>query len=138
MLSFSPSASVSAISQVRELRRRLGVGDQRRPAELLARIGDAGDVVEVRVGDEDVGDLDPVALGSLEQRPEVVVAVDQDPVAALLVGDQVGVRQPLRVLGSLDVRRQHTRSSIPTTRQFRHNSSWSSLNDAWSGPVRLR
>src|SRR5262245_5830457 len=24
------------------------------------------------------------------------------------------------------------------TRQFRHNSSWSSLDDAWSGHVRLR
>ena len=54
------------------------------------------------MGDEDVGDLDPVALGPLEQRAEVVVAVDQHARAAGLVGDQVGVRQPLRVLGPLD------------------------------------
>ena len=71
------------------------VGDQRRVAELGPRLGEAGDVVAVRVGDEDVGDLDPVALGALEQRPEVVVAVDQDAGPTLGVGDQVGVGQPL-------------------------------------------
>ena len=78
------------------------MGDQRRVAELGPRLGEAGDVVAVGVGDEDVGDLDPVALGPLQQRPEIVVAVDQDAGLALGVGDQVGVRQPHRVLGPLD------------------------------------
>ena len=54
-------------------------------------------------------------------------------------GDQclrlTGIEPPERSCRS---RRQHIRSSIPTIRQFRHNRSWSSLNDAWSGPVRLR
>ena len=45
------------------------MGDQRRVAELRPRLGEAGDVVAVGVGDEDVGDLDPVALGPLQQRP---------------------------------------------------------------------
>ena len=59
-------------------------------------------MVAVGMGDEDVGDLDPVALDPLQQRPEVVVAVDQHAGAGLRVGDQVGVGQPLRVLGPLD------------------------------------
>ncbi len=92
-----------------ELGRAVGVGDQRRVAELGSRLGEAGDVVAVRVGDEDVGDLDPVALGPLQQRPQVVVAVDQDAGAAAGVGDQVGVRQPHRVLGPLD---DHCSSSL--------------------------
>src|ERR1700674_1222819 len=33
---------------------------------------------------------------------------------------------------------KHTRLSIPKTRRFRHSSSWSSLDDAWSGLARLR
>ena len=108
MESFSPSASVSATSSL-QLRRRLGVGDQRRVADLLPCLGQAGDVVAMGMGDEDVGDLDPVALGPLQQRPEVVVAVDQHPLAAGVVGDQVGVRQPARVLGPLD---DHGTSSV--------------------------
>src|SRR5204863_9572422 len=35
-------------------------------------------------------------------------------------------------------RQQHTRSSIPMTRRFLHSGPWSSLDDAWSGLVRLR
>ena len=64
-----------------DLGRRVGVGDQRRAAEPLAGLRQPGDVVDMGVGDEDVGDLDPVALGPLEQRVEHVVAVDQDALA---------------------------------------------------------
>ena len=39
-------------------------------AEPLLRRREPGDVVGMGVGDEDVGDLDPVALGPLEQRVE--------------------------------------------------------------------
>src|SRR5215203_3090788 len=89
------------------------VGDQWRVAELRPRLGETGDVVAVRVGDENVGDLDPVALGALEQRRQFVVAVDEDAGAAAGVGDQVGVRQPHRVLGPLD---DHSSSSYPRIR----------------------
>jgi hypothetical protein len=34
--------------------------------------------------------------------PEVVIAVDQHALAAGFVGDQIGIRQPIRVLGPLD------------------------------------
>ncbi len=44
----------------------------------------------------------PSLLGALEQRPEVVVAVDQHTLATGTIGDEVGVGQPLRVLGPLD------------------------------------
>jgi hypothetical protein len=85
-----------------DLGRRLGVGHERRVAEPLARLGQSRDVVAVRVGDEDVGDLDLVGRRPLEQRLEHVVAVDQDPLAARRVGDEVGVGEPLVVLGALD------------------------------------
>ena len=101
VLSVSPSAIVSR-DLVLDFGQGLGVGHHRHAAELLLRRGQAGDVVAVGVGDQDVGDLDPVLLGPLEQRPEVVVAVDQHPLATGFVGDEVGVGQPLRVLGPLD------------------------------------
>ena len=67
-----------------ELGRAGLMGNQRRVAELRPRLGEAGDVIAVRVGDEDMGDLDPVPLGPLQRSgPEVVVAVDQDAGAAV-------------------------------------------------------
>ncbi len=103
-------------------------------------------MVAVRVGDEDVGDLDPVALGPLQQRPQLVVAVDQHAGAALGVGDQVGVRQPLRVLGPLDdhcsssVRGSRPRgevTALPSSR-VRATSSGSSQVGVWPTPGRTR
>ncbi len=97
-----PAAGDRLADLLLQLGRRLDVGDERRVADPLSCLGQAGDMVAVGMGDEDVGDLDAVALGPLQQRPEVVVAVDQHALAARLVGDQVGVRQPRRVLGALD------------------------------------
>ena len=54
------------------------------------------------MGEEDVRDLDPAFLGLLQQGPKVVVAVDQHPRAAHLVGDEVGIGEPLGILGARD------------------------------------
>ncbi len=52
--------------------------------------------------DEDVRDRDPVALDPLEQRLLDAVRVDEHAAPALALGDEVGVRRPLRVLCALD------------------------------------
>ncbi len=73
-----------------------------RNAEAAGELLDALDVVRVRVGAKDVGDHNPVALDAVEERLGDAVRVDQDTLAALALGDEVGVREPVRVLGALE------------------------------------
>ena len=62
----------------------------------------ADDVVVMRVGRQQVGDLQPLALDGLVQRSERRAAVDEDGRAAGLVGHEVGVREPLGMHAALD------------------------------------
>ena len=60
------------------------------------------DVVGVRVGAQDVARLDAPARRRLLQRPDVGPGVDEQRRAALLVCDEVGVRQPVGVHAPFD------------------------------------
>ena len=79
----TPSANVSStsssISSAVEL-----VGEDR-CAEALGQRPGADHVVVVVVGEQQVGDLDPLALGALGERVGDRVRVDQHPLAARLV-----------------------------------------------------
>ena len=98
--------ALSALGEpVVELGRAVGVGDQRRVAELRPRLGEAGDVVAVRVGDEDPGMLR--YLDSLGLRPGVEVRLTDrapfDGPLTIQVGSttqQVGAALASRVLVS--------------------------------------
>ena len=63
---------------------------------------DRDDVVRMAVGAEHMGDRDAVALGALLQSLRQPVAVDEDPVPARALGDEVGVGKPFGVLDALD------------------------------------
>ena len=77
------------------------MGDQRHPEALrVALVVDRVVPVVVRV--EDVRDGDVVPLDPLQQGIDDAVAVDEDAVPTGPVGDEVGVREPGRVLGALD------------------------------------
>ena len=67
----------------------------------------AGDVIRVGVRRQQVRDLEPLALDGLVQRLERCAAVDEDGRSAGPVGEQVRIREPLRVHASFD---QHDRT----------------------------
>jgi NADPH-dependent 2,4-dienoyl-CoA reductase/sulfur reductase-like enzyme len=56
----------------------------------------------VVVGEEHGGDREVVRARRLDERLDVVVAVDEDARPARLVADEVGVGEPLGVLGALE------------------------------------
>ena len=60
------------------------------------------DVVVVVVRQQQVRDLEPLALGLLHQRPRRAAGVDRHGLAAGLVSDEVGVREPVRVKRAFD------------------------------------
>ena len=53
-----------------------------------------GDVVVVVVGEQDVGDVEPVLVGLGDQRRDGAAGVDDERVAVRAGRDEVGVRQP--------------------------------------------
>ena len=53
-----------------------------------------GDVVVVVVGEQDVGDVEPVLVGLRDQRGDGTAGVDDERVAVRAGRDEVGVRQP--------------------------------------------
>jgi hypothetical protein len=61
-----------------------------------------GHVVVVVVGEQQRPDGDAQTVSGLQQRSAGTAGVDHERRPALLVGHQVGVRQPLVVHGSLD------------------------------------
>ena len=81
--------------------RRLAASDGRH-AEPLREARDVDDMVAVLVCDEDVGDRQPARRNLLQQRPLDAVRVDQNAMAAVVLGDQIRVRRPGRMLDSLD------------------------------------
>ena len=62
----------------------------------------AGDVVVMRVRRQQVRDRQPFALDDLVQRRERRAAVDEDGRSARLVGEQIGVREPVGMHASFD------------------------------------
>src|SRR5262249_19581633 len=60
------------------------------------------DVIAVVVGEQDVGDVQAVLVGLLEQRSERAARVDQEGVAVRPGGDEIGVGQPAITHGTLD------------------------------------
>ena len=54
------------------------------------------------MGAKNVGDHDSIALDAVEERLRDTVPVDQNAVAALALGDEVGVREPVRMLGAFE------------------------------------
>ena len=52
---------------------------------------DAGDVVEVRVGQQDIAHLEPVRLHGVQQLVDLVTRIDHDRVAGLGAADDVAV-----------------------------------------------
>jgi hypothetical protein len=75
---------------------------QHRHAEAGAEIRGVDDVVVVVVRQEDVRDRDSVARDALEQGIDDTVAVDQNAVTSGPLRDEIGVREPGRMLGALD------------------------------------
>ena len=80
------------------------VGEDRH-AEAVGELAGADDVVVVVVGEQQVGDLDALALGALGERVGDRVRVDEHALAAGLVDDEVGVREPVRLFDSLQDQR---------------------------------
>ena len=76
------------------------------------------------------GRAQPLRQGtSLQSDP-----LDRQPVRSEPGDQRFRLARNLALAHNLSLRHpQRTRSSIPKTRRFRHNSSWSSLDDAWSG-----
>ncbi len=103
-----------------EPRGRCWVREERRP-EALGQLADAVDVIRVRVRDEDVSDVDPVPLSAFGERLDDTVRVDEEPLPARPLGDEVRVREPVRVLGSLD---DHAASANLITLRI---PSWASM-----------
>ena len=79
-----------------------GVDQHLRVREAVEHRGELGDVVVVVVGEQHVGDGDALRLGLVEQRAHGAARVDEEAVAAGAGGDEVGVRQPVRVHRALD------------------------------------
>src|SRR5689334_14035153 len=75
---------------------------QQRHAQPGGRLLYSDHVVGVAVRDQHVGDRDVIGRGPGRQWLGDAVAVDVDAVAVVVVGDQVGVRRPGRVLDPLD------------------------------------
>ena len=65
-----------------------------------------GDVVGVVVRDEQVRRLEPMPLDRLDERLERGAAVDEHRGPSLLLGEDVGVREPRRMQASLDDHRR--------------------------------
>jgi hypothetical protein len=80
---------------------RLGVREQR-DAVTRGKLFDCDGVIGVTVRAQDVCDRDPVALDASLEAVRQPIAVDEEAVAAGAFGDEIGVRQPLRVLDTLD------------------------------------
>ena len=76
-----------------------------RPA--LAQRAHLADVVEVVVGEQHVRGRQPQALGRLDQRLTGPPASTKNAGATLAVGDEIGVRQELRMGRALDDHRRH-------------------------------
>jgi hypothetical protein len=89
-----------AVHAVDQARGQL-VGQDRR-AELLRESIQPGEVVMVMVGEQDRRDLQVLRSGRLDQRLDAVVAVDEHARGALLVAHEVGVGEPVGVLGALE------------------------------------
>ena len=53
--------------------------------------GHAGDVIDVRVGQQDVANRQPAALGKRQQRRHLVARIDEDRLARLLAADDEAV-----------------------------------------------
>ena len=82
-------------------------------AVALDQLVVAGDVVVVGVSCEQVRDGQALPLDELVQRPEWRPTVDEDRGPARLVGEQVRVREPLRVHAPLDQHRESLRLRAP-------------------------
>ena len=76
-------------------------------AVALDQLVVAGDVIRMGVRRQQMRDLEALALDDLVQWLERCAAVDEDGLSARLVGEQVRIREPLRVHASLD---QHART----------------------------
>ena len=79
--------------------------------EALPTPGHSDDMVAFVVNGEAVFTGDTLfkdSVGGVEQRLDVRARVDEDGRAALLVGDEVGVREPVRVHRPLDYHRAKT------------------------------
>jgi len=71
-----------------------GMDQNRRSGVLLQHPLELGDVIVVVVGEQYVGELEPPPADHIEQRLHWPAGIDQGRLRALLVGHQVGVRQP--------------------------------------------
>ena len=83
-------------------------------AEPLREPVRVDDVVAVLVRDEHVRDRDLALLDLVEQRLLDAVRVDEHAVPAVAVGDEVGVRRPLRVLGALEQHQKEITLRMPS------------------------
>ncbi len=75
---------------------------EHRGGEVLDVVLEALDVIGVAVRHEHGVDGEAERLGLVDQRLHDAVAVDEDPVAALAVGDEVAVGGPAGSLGAFD------------------------------------
>ena len=62
-----------------------------RHAERLLRGRDAGDVIEMGVGQQDVADREPVLLDRRQELVDLVAGVDDDALAGVLAADDESV-----------------------------------------------
>src|SRR5215218_4867946 len=92
---------------------RQRVRDERH-VQTLRPLLDPDHVVGVAVRAEDVREGDAVPRGAVDEILLEAVAVDQDAVAALLVRDEVGVREPAWMLDALDDHENEITLRIPS------------------------
>ena len=81
----------------------LAFADQRaQPRPAFAQLGDIAHVVEVVVGEQHVRGSKPEPVGRLDQRLDRAAGVDEERRAPLTVGEQIGIRDELRMAGALE------------------------------------
>ena len=120
----SPSANVS--STFSSISSAVSSWAPDRGPEAVGERPGADHVVVVVVGEQQVGDLDPLALGELGERVGDRVRVDQHPLAAGLVEDEVGVGEPV---GLFDARAAARLLSPPQLNSITlRMPSWASIS----------